>query len=136
MPAQITVQAPDGTLARTLDALRVRIIDGTTSSWWDGYGHARAYHDQPGNLDVPTTFVTAGGFRLGTWLTAQRAGRNSGTIPADRIRHLDQIGMIWDRLEDAWMSAYQELRAFNDQHGHFEVPLDYRTADGVRLAEW
>src|SRR6266568_1401629 len=38
LPAQITVQAPDGTLARTLDALRVTIINGTASSWWDGYG--------------------------------------------------------------------------------------------------
>ena len=130
------MQAPEGTLARTLDALRVRVIDGTASSWWDGYGHARAYHDQHGNLDAPTTHVTAGGFRLGAWLSAQRAERNSGTMPADRIRHLDQIGMIWDRLDAAWMSAYQELRAFNDHHGHFEVPMDYRTADDIKLAEW
>jgi len=136
LPAQIIVQAPDGTLARTLDALRVRVIDGTASSWWDGYGHARAYHDEHGNLDAPTGYVTAGGFRLGTWLSAQRAERNSGTLPAEHVRLLDQIGMIWDRLEDAWMSAYRELRAFKDQHGHFEVPLDYRTADGIKLAEW
>ena len=136
MPAQILVQAPEGTLARTLDALRVRIIDGTASSWWDGYGHARAYHGQHGNLDVPVTFVTASGFRLGTWLSAQRAERNSGTLPANRIEHLNQTGMIWDRLEDAWISAYQELRAFHDQHGHFEVPMDYRTAGGIKLAEW
>ena len=62
LPAQIIVQAPDGTLARTLDALRVRIIDGTASSWWDGYGHARAYHAEHGNLDVrrPRTSPPAG----------------------------------------------------------------------------
>lgn len=124
------------TLARTLDALRVRVIDGTASSWWDGYGHARVYHAEYGSLDTPTTFVTGGGFRLGAWLSAQRTERNSGTMPVGRIGHLDQIGMIWDRLKDAWMSAYQELRAFHDQHGHFEVPLDYRTADNIKLAEW
>jgi hypothetical protein len=136
MPPQIIVQAPEGTLARTLDALRVRIIDGTASSWWDGYGHARAYHGEHGNLDAPTGYLTAGGFRLGAWLSAQRAERNSGTLPADRIRLLDLTGMIWDRLDAAWMSAYRELRAFKDQHGHFEVPLDYRSADGIKLAEW
>jgi superfamily II DNA or RNA helicase len=136
LPAQIIVQAPDGTLAKTLDALRVRIIDGIASSWWDGYGHARAYYDQHGNLDVPTGYVTATGYRLGTWLTAQRAERNSGTMPADRVRLLDQAGMIWDRLDAAWMSAYQELRAFHAQHGHFEVPVYYCTADGIKLAEW
>ncbi len=136
LPPQIIVQAPAGTLARTLDALRVRIIDGTASSWWGGYGHARAYHAEHGNLDVPTGYVTAVGFRLGAWLTLQRAERNSGTLPADRIRLLDLTGMIWDRLEAAWMSAYRELRAFKGQHRHFEVPLDYRTADGIKLAEW
>jgi hypothetical protein len=57
-------------------------------------------------------------------------------MPAGRIRHLDLTGMIWDRLDAAWMNAYRELRAFQDQHGHFEVPLDYRTADGIKLAEW
>ncbi|HEV3294522.1 MAG TPA: Helicase associated domain protein, partial [Streptosporangiaceae bacterium] len=136
LPAQVIVQAPEGTLARTLDALRVRIIDGTASSWWDGYGHARAYHGQHGNLDAPTGYLTAGGFRLGAWLSAQRAERNTGTLPAGRIGLLDQAGMIWDRLDAAWMNAYRELRAFQDQHGHFEVPLDYRTADGIKLAEW
>ncbi len=44
--------------------------------------------------------------------------------------------MIWDRLDEAWMSAHRDLCAFCGQHGHFEVPLDYRTADGIRLAEW
>ena len=44
--------------------------------------------------------------------------------------------MIWDRLEAAWMSAYRELRAFKDQHGHFEVPMNYCTTDGIKLAEW
>ena len=43
-------------------------------------------------------------------------------MPAGRIGHLDHIGMIWDRLDDAWMSAYRELRAFHGLHGHFEVP--------------
>ena len=98
-------------------------------------GHAGPDREH-GNLDAPTGYLTTGGFRLGAWLTAQRADRNSGTMPADRIRHLDQAGMIWDRLEAAWMHAYRELRAFKNQHGHFEVPLDYRTADGINLAEW
>jgi superfamily II DNA or RNA helicase len=136
VPAQLVVQAPSGTLARTLDALAVRIIDGTASSWWDGYGCARAYHEQHGDLDVPVPHVTAGGFPLGTWLTAQRAERNACTMSAGRIRLLDAIGMIWDRLEAAWTSAYQELAAFRDEHGHFEVPLDHRTTDGIGLAEW
>jgi hypothetical protein len=57
-------------------------------------------------------------------------------MPADRIRLLDQHGMIWDRLDTAWTRAFGELAAFKDEHGHFEVPMDLRTADGTGLAEW
>src|SRR5260370_11313221 len=136
MPEQLIVQAPSGTLARTLDALRVRIIDATASSWWDGYGHARAYHGKHGDLDAPNGHVTHGGVQLGTWLSAQRAARNAGTLGDDRIRLLDEIGMIWDRLDTAWMSAYQALCAFRDQNGHQEVPLEYRALGGLRLPAW
>jgi superfamily II DNA or RNA helicase len=136
LPPQITVLAPPGTLQATLDALRIQVLTRTTSSWWDGYGHARDYHAARGDLDVPVAFVTASGFPLGTWLTAQRAARNRGEVPDERVKLLDEIGMTWDLLEAAWMAAYGELRAFKDQHGHFEVPVTYRTADGIKLSEW
>jgi hypothetical protein len=136
LPPRVAVIGPPGILQATLDALRIHVLDKTTSSWWDGYGHARAYHQEHGNLDVPHAYVTAGGYPLGTWLSAQRAERNSGTLAAERIRLLNALGMIWDLLEDAWMSAYRELRAFRDAHGHLEVPLDYVTADGIGLAGW
>jgi superfamily II DNA or RNA helicase len=136
LPSRITVLAPPGTLQATLDALGIHVLTRISSSWWDGYGAARAYYDSHGDLDVPTTYVTPNGFGLGTWLTVQRADRNRSAMPPDRIRLLDRIAMIWDRYEAAWMAAYHELRAYSSQHGHFEVPAGYRTADGVKLSEW
>jgi superfamily II DNA or RNA helicase len=136
LPPQVTVLAPPGTLQATLDALRIQVLARTTSSWWDGYGHALDYHAARGDLDVPVAFVTGGGFPLGAWLSAQRAARNRGEVPDERVRLLDELGMTWDLLEAAWTAAYGELRAFKEQHGHFEVPVTYRTADGIRLSEW
>lgn len=136
LPAQVTVLAPPGTVSATLNALRIHVVTGTTSSWHDGYGHARAYHAGHGNLTVPGKHVTAGGFRLGAWLTWQRTDRKHGALAQDRVRLLDQIGMTWDQAEAAWMAAYRELSAFNDEHGHFEVPRDRQTADGTGLAQW
>jgi superfamily II DNA or RNA helicase len=136
LPPRITVLAPPGTLQATLDALRLHVLTRTTSSWWDGYGAARAYYGSHGDLDVPASYVTESGYPLGNWLTVQRADRNRGAMPPDRIRLLDRIGMIWDRHEAAWLAAYRELSGFRDQHGHFEVPVDYRTADGILLNEW
>jgi len=138
LPSRITVLAPRGALQATLDALRIQVLTRTTSSWWDGYGAARARYQAHGDLDVPTSYteVLAGGFPLGKWLTLQRAERNRGAMPAGRAQLLDQIGMIWDRPQAAWMAAYHELCAFKNAHGHFEVPVTHLTAGGIKLNEW
>ena len=136
LPSRITVLAPPGTLQATLDALRLHVLTRTTSSWWEGYGAARAYHASHGDIDVPSSYVTEAGYPLGNWLVVQRTDRNRGAMPPDRIRLLDRIGMTWDRHEAAWLAAYRELSSFRDQHGHFEVPVDYRTAGGILLNEW
>lgn len=136
LPARIVVQAPPGTVSRAIETLRLRIIDGIASRWWDGYGHARAYHSAHGNLDIPFSHVTASGFRLGGWLTIQRSARNQGKLSGEQIRVLDELGIIWDQAEATWLRAYADLRAFADEHGHFEIPGDCRTSDGAGLAAW
>jgi Helicase associated domain len=136
LPGQIVVHAPPGTVRQALDALRIRIVDATTPAWHDGYGHARAHQQQHGHLNIPVAWTCPDGYRLGSWLSSQRVLRNSGQLAADRTAALDELGMIWDVLEEAWMRTYQEARAWQQQHGHLEVPADVRTADGAGLATW
>jgi hypothetical protein len=61
---------------------------------------------------------------------------HSGQLAGDRTAALDELGMIWDVLEEAWMRAHQEACAWQQQHGHLEVPADVRTDDGTGLATW
>lgn len=35
-----------------------------------------------------------------------------------------------------WLNNYEELVAFFREEGHFRVPEDYLTVDGVNLASW
>ena len=136
LPSQIVVHAPPGTVEQALDALRIRIVDSTTPVWHDGYGHARAYQQQHGHLNIPHAYTCPNGFRLGSWLSSQRVLRNSGQLADDRTAALDALDMIWDVLEEAWMRTYHEACAWQQQHGHLEVPADVRTADGTGLATW
>ena len=136
LPGQLAVAAPPGTVAQTLDALRLRIINGSTPAWQEGYGHARAWHAAHGHLLMPVSSTCCGSFRLGAWLTRQRVLRNSGQLPATRIGALDGLGMIWDALDEAWMRAFQHACAWQQQHGHLEVPDDYRAPGGASLATW
>lgn len=51
------------------------IWDKLSFKWERGYQAARQYFKENGNLNVPADFVAADGFRLGSWLTAQRQNR-------------------------------------------------------------
>jgi superfamily II DNA or RNA helicase len=136
LPGKITVQAPPGTVSRTLDAIRLRIVNGTASSWWDGYGHARAYRDEHQHLDVPDGHACGDGYLLGKWVTRQRSFRKQGRLTAAQIAALDELGLTWDIRDAEWMRSYREARAFYDQHGHLHIPGGLVSADGVKMAHW
>ncbi|MFE9651132.1 helicase associated domain-containing protein [Streptomyces sp. NPDC006365] len=65
----------------------------------EGYGHAAAYREHHGHLDVTSGHVTDSGHRLGQWILNARQHRRKGWMPADRITALDRIGMIWTLWE-------------------------------------
>ena len=104
------------------------------------YDLARAYYLAHGDLDVPSNYVTPEGRRLGAWLNRQRqirSGKLQGTLSAERIRALDQIGMSWlDLGEERWNRNFRALRAYFEQHGDIDVPQDYVTSDGLKLGRF
>ncbi|KNE83340.1 Helicase associated domain protein [Streptomyces xinghaiensis] len=133
MPAKVTVELPPGTSERLLAALTVLTVRQTTSLWWTGYGHARAYYQQHGRLDVPVAHVTADGFRLGRWIHNARQHRRKGWLRTDRIDALDKIGMLWETRSRPWKTFLTELAAFREKFGHTLVPQDYVAPSGYRL---
>lgn len=104
------------------------------------YALARQYYIDHGDLDVPSNYVTPNGERLGTWVNRQRRirdGKIKGSLTAERIRALDQIGMSWlDLGEERWNRNFRALKAYYDQHGNLDVPQTYVTSDGIRLGQF
>ena len=45
-----------------------------------------------GNVLVPQKYKTPDGLPLGTWVASQRQNK---TMPADRRKHLDDLGFVW-----------------------------------------
>jgi superfamily II DNA or RNA helicase len=69
------------------------------AAWQHAYSRAKAYHDTHGHLDVPHSYVTPDGTKLGSWLLHQRqlrSGVKPGGISAARVKDLDALGMRWD----------------------------------------
>jgi hypothetical protein len=78
-----------------LDALGI-IWDVKVDGWQKGLELARAYQAEHGHLNVPAKFISHDGFRLGKWITRQRASRVRDTLLAEQITQLDALGIVWN----------------------------------------
>ena len=65
------------------------------TAWDRGYQAALAYHDEYGNLYVPTAYGSDQGFDLYEWVTTQRNKYRAGKLSTDKIHKLESIGMDW-----------------------------------------
>ncbi len=86
---------PTAEQIRRLDAIGMVWGSRADSKWEKGYAASCEYVRRNGNLVVPGGYVTEEGLRLRIWIDRQRMLYRKGTIPADRKRRLDEIGMVW-----------------------------------------
>lgn len=87
-----------------------------------GHGHCNVPRHWPENP------------KLARWVTNQRRLLLWGTLPKDRVRKLEALGIRWTsradraRLRDeVWDRMYTVLRAFHRAFGHLKVPRGWRT---------
>lgn len=114
--------------------------DTLTASWDLMYLHAKEYYEQNGNLEVPKRFKTKDGYSLGHWIQTQkkvRAGECYGILGDDRIKKLDEIGMIWESRSDfRWSRYYTAAKKYREKFGNLDVNCKYVNEEGVRLGAW
>ena len=62
-----------------------------------GLAELTAYHAEHGHARVPDSYRTLSGYRLGGWVSKQRAAYNASprNITPERIADLEALGMIW-----------------------------------------
>ena len=101
-------------------------------AWERGYQAALTYYKQYGNLDVPTTYKTESGYRLGGWIVDQR--EKGDKMISKRKAQLDALGMIWKK-EDPWEVRFVLAKAYYEEHGDLKIPLDYKP-NGIWLNKW
>ena len=79
------------------------VWDGAQNAQWQSaYCRAEEYYRQNGNLNIPYTYCTVDGYKLGRWLARQKSarrspGKNSNCVMTpDRVAKLEKIGIVWD----------------------------------------
>ena len=106
------------------------------AAWERGLEKARKFREQFGNLQVPAKYRTKNGYLLGRWINNARKCRNDGKLTEERIRQLDQLGMIWSVFDAKWEQGYALAMNYAAEHGDLNVPVNYTTEEGEKLGAW
>jgi hypothetical protein len=121
--------------ASRLEALPGWSWDVRADRWEDGFAHTASFAAREGHARVPKGNIEDG-FRLGTWIGAQRMQYTESTLPTDRVRRLEALpGWSWDTRTDTWEKNFAVLERFVAREGHARVPIGH-IEDGVRLGTW
>jgi hypothetical protein len=121
----------------TLEATPGWSWDLTADAWQEGRAHLRAYVEREGHARVPTVHIADDGYRLGTWVSRQRADCRRGQLTAVRIAELEAVpGWSWDPIADAWHEGLAHLLVYVEREGNGRVPKGHVTDDGYPLGAW
>ncbi len=108
-----------------------------SSSWEHYFSEASIYYAEHGNLNIPRSYVTAAGERLGQWVASQQWAYPKGKLTDEQVERLNRIGMYWGNRNDRqWNEGYQEAKRYFDAHGNLNVPADYVLPCGYNLGNW
>ena len=120
-----------------LKLIGVNFEDKRHLVWLDKYEEAKTYYEKHGNLDVPFSYVTPTGFKLGYWISKQKELFNNGKLSENRIELLKKIGITFeDKREDIFFKRYEEAKKYYEEHGDLNVPQKYITKTGFKLGYW
>lgn len=109
LPTQVGID-----FARAFD---VRLVEQTTASWEFWFGLLEHFVESQGDARVPQQHVVDG-WKLGLWVSNQRARYDRGVMDPDCARRLEEIpGWSWDTHVDRWEESFSKLVASVDQYG-------------------
>lgn len=118
---------------------RIRLLDSIGFSWdpydedWEsGFNQLVVFKNREGHCRVPHRHKE-GGLKLGFWVTYQR--QRMSTLPADRVKRLNDLGFSWEPFEEDWKNGLDALVAYKRREGHCQVPQIHQE-DGFNLGSW
>jgi hypothetical protein len=116
-------------------AFEVRLVKETTASWEFWFGLLERFVELNGHARTTDSY-TVDGYRLGSWVNAQRFKHNQGSLRADRAKRLGGLtGWTWNPHNDNWEEGFSRLLDYIEEHGHPRFPAKYR-AKGYPLGQW
>ena len=117
------------------EKLKLFLVESTTNPWMFWYGLLKDYVELNKTSLIPRKYKNNQGYKLGSWLTAQRSRRNR--LNRNQERMLEVLpDWTWDVNEFRWYEAYGKLKNFQLKYGHCNINQKYKSFDGFLLGAW
>ena len=112
-------------------------------TWNKMYELAKKYYEHYSDLKIPFSFKTINGYEsdengynLGFWINYQRMNYKKGSLSEDRIKKLEEIGMIFGiGRQDAWNMMYELTKKYYEHYGNLKIPHSFKTINGYETDE-
>ena len=116
---------------------------GRQDAWNMMYELTKKYYEHYGNLKIPHSFKTINGYetdekgyKLGIWINTQRTNYNKSILSEDKIKKLEEIGMIFENAYEAfWNKMYELAKKYYEHYGDLKIPNKFKTLNGYEVDE-
>ena len=98
--------------------------DPLETIWETKFSELVAYKAEHGDIDIKKNDPNG----LNSWIVRQRINRKKGILLSGRQKRLHEIGIVWDPLEKAWESKFNEMVAYKTEHGDIRFRCVDKTA--------
>jgi len=116
----------------SMNSIRKNLLDSIQMIWnlmdykfLKGYGHAKKYFEEYGDLNVPKDYVCPDNpdFDLNCWVAEKR--KHKSRMSEENIKLLDDLNMDWDPHETKWLEGYKVAKAYYEEYGNLNIPDGY-----------
>ena len=110
-------------------------------TWNMMYELAKKYYKHYGDLKVSQKFKTINGYDIdengynfGDWISNQRVKYKKGTLSEDKIKKLEEIGMIFENVnDDTWNMMYELAKKYYEHYDDLKIPYSFKTINGYDI---
>ncbi|MYS87830.1 helicase associated domain-containing protein [Embleya scabrispora] len=117
----------------------MRVVDPQSRNWLRGLRAAERYRRNHPDLRVPLDAVDIDHhdvkFPLGGWISEQRREYAAGRLNTKQIQKLNELGMVWSLLDQAWEDGLAIAREYAREHATLAAPGD-AVIEGFPIGKW
>lgn len=120
-----------------LESLEGWTWDAVSSKWWQRFAELEEESARLGSANIPATYVTEKGTRLGNWLDSQRSSYKQGKLDVSQVAALGSLtGFIWAPKVEAFQQGLEAMRRFWEKHPGKVIDRNYLDEEGYSLGQF